>query len=470
MGYEELAITERDDEGAARVKRRVAEGLLRLRRGLDAHFALPCDDGGPAARSRVRLATWNIRELATRNKYGRRLDDAYWFIAEVIRRFDVVALQEVRGDLEALRRVLELLGEGWDYLATDVTEGRPGNGERMVFVYDTRRVSFGGVAGELTLSGGRVLRDARGVELSSDAPLELRFDRRRELRLPDGVASRAGESGLETAEGVYVDLPEGATLRLPPGTRLRLPAGTPVRRRGARLSLGRRVRHVLERGQRLQIPRPARADGVLQFARTPYYVSFRAGWLNVILCTVHIYYGEAGARSAGMERRVAEIERLTELLGQRARDEGDSDSRSLFVLLGDFNIVGKGHRTMKALERRGFVIPEGIREIPAGTNVDRTKFYDQIAYHRRPDRLPRVRPLRAGVFDFFEHVYRAGDEPALRAEMRAEQAASSSRARPWPYATWRTYQMSDHLPMWVELETDFAAEALRGMLRGTNPD
>ena len=49
--------------------------------------------------------------------------------------------------------------------------------------------------------------------------------------------------------------------------------------------------------------------------------------------------------------------------------------------------------------------------------------------------------------------------------MRAEQAAAGSRARPWPYATWRTYQMSDHLPMWVELETDFAAEALRGMLK-----
>lgn len=224
------------------------------------------------------------------------------------------------------------------------------------------------------------------------------------------------------------------------------------------------MRHVLERGHRLQIPRPARADGVLQFARTPYYVSFRAGWLNVILCTVHIYYGEAGARSAGMERRVAEIERLTELLGQRARDEGDSDSRSLFVLLGDFNIVGKGHRTMKALERRGFVIPEGIREIPAGTNVDRTKFYDQIAYHQRPRGVARVRPLRAGVFDFFEHVYRTRDEPTLAAEMRAEQAASGSTARPWSYATWRTYQMSDHLPMWVELETDFAAEALRGML------
>ena len=28
------------------------------------------------------------------------------------------------------------------------------------------------------------------------------------------------------------------------------------------------------------------------------------------------------------------------------------------------------------------------------------------------------------------------------------------------YATWRTYQMSDHLPMWVELHIDFADEYL----------
>jgi len=29
------------------------------------------------------------------------------------------------------------------------------------------------------------------------------------------------------------------------------------------------------------------------------------------------------------------------------------------------------------------------------------------------------------------------------------------------HATWRTYQMSDHLPMWIEPYTDFACEYLQ---------
>jgi hypothetical protein len=32
------------------------------------------------------------------------------------------------------------------------------------------------------------------------------------------------------------------------------------------------------------------------------------------------------------------------------------------------------------------------------------------------------------------------------------------------YKDWRTYQMSDHLPMWIELKTDFSMEYLAGKL------
>ena len=129
---------------------------------------------------------------------------------------------------------------------------------------------------------------------------------------------------------------------------------------------------------------------------------------------------------------------------------------------------------MTALARRGFVIPGAIREIPEGTNVDREKFYDQIAYHRpRRASLTKMRPVAAGVFDFFEHVYRDRarhpddhDETHLAPKMEAEQAASGSRASPWSFGTWRTYQMSDHLPMWVELEADLGDEVLRAMVAG----
>lgn len=476
LDYQRLRAVGSDDEESQERKRQVLASLLRLRAGLDAHFST----GTPAALDptrRVRIATWNIRELATRNKYGRRLDDAYWYIAEILSRFDLVAIQEVRGDLAALQRVMEHLGDAWDFLATDVTEGGPGNGERMVFLYDTRKVTFRGIAGELTLTDRKAILDSRGLELSSDDPLELVFDKRRDLRLPETTRTRWRRGELQSAQVAYIDLPEGAALTLPPGTRLRLPAGTPLRRAGKRgLRLARAVRHTITRGQRLQLPRPARAAGLLQFARTPYYVAFRAGGLDLVLCTVHIYYGSASARSPGMQRRIAEIERLTEVLSRRARDEAGSAAESLFLVLGDFNIIGKTHRTMRALARRGFVIPEGIREIPHGTNVSRTKFYDQIAYYGGRGGADRARPTRAGVFDFFEHVYRdrerhpdAHDEDHLRPLMRREHAASGSRAKEWSYARWRTYQMSDHLPMWVELETDFAEEVLRGLLDSPAP-
>jgi hypothetical protein len=48
-------------------------------------------------------------------------------LAEVISRFDVVALQEARRSTEALRFLLERLGPAWRVIASDVTEGSAGN-------------------------------------------------------------------------------------------------------------------------------------------------------------------------------------------------------------------------------------------------------------------------------------------------------------------------------------------------------
>jgi hypothetical protein len=50
---------------------------------------------------------------------------------------------------------------------------------------------------------------------------------------------------------------------------------------------------------------------------------------------------------------------------------------------------------------------------------------------------------RAGIFDFYEHVYR--DEATY---------ASARNGRGSSFNEWRTYQMSDHLPMWIEFSVD----------------
>jgi endonuclease/exonuclease/phosphatase family metal-dependent hydrolase len=105
------------------------------------------------------IATWNIRSFGrvTRkwqsgpNDSPRRDYHAVHYIAEIISRFDVVAIQELRGNLDALRLTLSILGRNWGLILTDVTKGDPGNDERMGFLFDTRRVNLSGLACEIVI-------------------------------------------------------------------------------------------------------------------------------------------------------------------------------------------------------------------------------------------------------------------------------------------------------------------------------
>jgi hypothetical protein len=100
------------------------------------------------------IATWNVRAFGDLTEKWRSGDDdspkrdlhALLCIAEIVSRFDVIALQEVRDNLKALRHMLHVLGPRWGLSLTDVTKGAPGNGERMAFLFDTRRVLPSGLA------------------------------------------------------------------------------------------------------------------------------------------------------------------------------------------------------------------------------------------------------------------------------------------------------------------------------------
>ena len=123
---------------------RMLERLLALRQQLDAEVPTRTQF------ETLLLATWNIREFDS-PAYGERLPEAFYYIAEIIARFDLVAVQEVRRDLKALKKLCAILGGDWKYIVTDITEGNRGNDERLAFLYDSRKVSFGGLAGQLVL-------------------------------------------------------------------------------------------------------------------------------------------------------------------------------------------------------------------------------------------------------------------------------------------------------------------------------
>jgi endonuclease/exonuclease/phosphatase family metal-dependent hydrolase len=320
------------------------------------------------------LGTWNIREFDAPS-WGDRLPESHAYIAEIIDRFDLVAVQEVRADLRALKWLQSRLGANWAYLVSDVTRGSAGNQERLAFLYDTRKVRFLGIAGELVLPPVKVPKSAGG-----------------------GVTR---------------------------------PKEVPAQ----------------------------------QIARTPLMAAFQVGWTQFVLATVHILYGE---KSAEPLARIEEIRQVARFLRERTDDETESIRN--FIALGDFNIFSHDDKTMKALvEDGGFTIPDGTKDIP-GTNVAKDKKYDQIAYRARGDRFASTG--RAGAFDFYEHVFTDDDadtyRPHIDEYINARHAAgkkspkmpTTAATKKTQFRTWRTYQMSDHLPLWAEFRVDFADEYL----------
>lgn len=344
-------------------RKRTVKSLQRLRTQLDAEIP------PRSLEDTILLATWNIRDFdSNKFKHGPRLTESFHYIAEIISRFDVVAVQEINDDLRPLERVLDLLGPWWDFITTDITAGSGGNNERGTIVFDKRKVRFKNVAGEIVLPKNMLVQDEE------------------------------------------------------------------------------------------------------QFSRTPYVVSFQSGWFKFSLCTVHIYYGaDTGDK---LKRRIAEIEKIARFLAKRA----EADESNL-ILLGDFNIVSPEHETMQALLDAGFHVPDELRQ---KTNMMGTKFYDQIAFMLKKNELQIASypsHASAGAFNYYKSVFTppdwetyytlVKDDPKRDGEKWKKKANGTllddAGRKKYYTSEWRTWQMSDHLPLWVALKVNFSDQYIRGM-------
>lgn len=349
--------------------KRTLERLLSLREGLSENVA------ARTLKENLLLATWNIRDF-DRPQYGDRMNEAFYYIAEIISHFDLIALQEIYKDLSALNKVMDILGEHWKRVFTDASGGEEGNDERLAFVYDSRKVTFGGLAGEMVLPN---------------------------------VKDETGEK-----------------------------------------------------------------KPVTQLVRTPFIVGFESGWTRFMLATVHIIWG---GEEANPELRVREIKEVAQFLKSRTLEE-TAWARNL-ILLGDFNIFGTDDLTFKQLIDAGFEVPEKLLEFRS--NAKKTRHYDQIAFRVRPGSLDKTK--EAGVFNYYKYVFRGevGDRdiyaPMMRETIKSanEKKSPSQRSTEYDQRTergkstyyqtyWRTQQMSDHLPMWVELRIDYSDEFLQDKL------
>lgn len=159
------------------------------------------------------VATWNIRAFGdlTEKWHSEQGDSplrdlaSLHYIAAILARFDVIAVQEVRGNIRGLRHTLKLLGPSWGMILTDVTRGSEGNDERLAFLFDTRRVKPSGLACELVLPEPDAARAGAGtgsaVRQFARTPYAVSFQSAREtftlvtlhVKYGTGPADRVGE-------------------------------------------------------------------------------------------------------------------------------------------------------------------------------------------------------------------------------------------------------------------------------------
>ena len=166
--------------------------------------------------------------------------------------------------------------------------------------------------------------------------------------------------------------------------------------------------------------------------RKPFMASFRAGSFDFVALTAHIRWG------SGAEARIAPLKLLARWLDARTNEEHLVDKD--FVVMGDFNIPTADDELFDAVTGKGLRIPDALRGVH-GSNLARDKRYDQILHHPR---FTKCFSDYGGVLDFYKNDH----EPLTPGLTKTEF----------------TYQLSDHLPLWIQVNTETTDERLDQIL------
>ena len=170
--------------------------------------------------------------------------------------------------------------------------------------------------------------------------------------------------------------------------------------------------------------------------RSPYMASFSAGNFDFMLIAAHIRWG------SGKKARIKPLKLLAEWIDKRRREKHVVDKD--IILLGDFNIPKVDDALFKAITSKGLKMPKAIRGIKHGSNLAKNKRYDQILHNPN---YSKCFTNNAGVIDF----YTGGIDKLYPGRKLSKKAF--------------TFQMSDHLPLWIQIDTDTDTEQLDQILK-----
>jgi len=236
----------------------------------------------------------------------------------------------------------------------------------------------------------------------------------------------------------------------------------------------RRVTHSGLSGE-IVIPPELIADSpiIRQLKRTPSFTGFESGWKKFSIISVHLHPGD-GANDPGeptdQEIRDEEVRLLMEILKEKL-DTSAYEDRNM-IILGDTNLYEDDGDIVNRLMQQGFVESNGL----AGkfTNTSLNQIYDRIFLNVEnyfKIATDENGQDKGGVFNLFEYVYiNTPDEIAnyhdLMLAHKDDPSTLTDEAKFISYFNryWKRNQISDHLPVWIEIQTDSGGDFLTSKL------
>lgn len=368
----------------------------------------------------VVLASFNIRKLGATKK---RSLETWAFLAFVLQRFDLVAVQEVMNELEGLRHLRERLGKDYGLITSDVTGAfagedgsEEGMAERLAFLFNWKNVERTEIATDVSIDRTQLLSILYSDRERFAATLEkYRADR-------------------EIFERQKADYKAGRRPRAP-----NAPALGPL-------------------------------PQFLDFIRTPYQVGFRVlpgrgskkAPYEFVAVNAHLNYGNY------LEDRWQDFEGLLDWLLAHVQDK-NAFYRDC-ILLGDLNLDFddpeidrvRVEQQMKGYDKAAaagvsvnfpFLDPHKGQKTCYRTNARLSQTFDQIGLFFQDKRFPDnglntkmpITPAGPdyGVFDFVQLFAQAIEgEPFNDAWPAKRKKEFFARFE---------FNVSDHLPLWLRL-------------------
>lgn len=360
-------------------------------------------------------ASFNIRKLGA--KAGRSAEE-WRFLADVCRRFDLLAIQEIMDDLSGLRHLTELMGPDFRMIASDKTgvfPGEPGLGERLGFIYNAKVVERTEIATDITYDRSKLI-----------ATIAANYDTLKGVAEPHiQVFKKYNQELTAFANGQRPDKPKK------PKFKVQLPT-------------------------------------FLSFIRAPFCVSFRISGhpgtepYEFLAINAHLYFGNF------MSDRRQEFDALMEWILARVREDTSSYAPN-FVLMGDLNLdFDRPETDRRRIEThlRGFAAKSGRKYIVnfpfldkhprlgrvLRTNARLSETFDHIGLFCRDTRFPSFTDNQSmgalrigpdyGVFEFTQLFSKALHGKRLGALTKSQKEDLFARFE---------HSISDHMPLWVRM-------------------